>query len=78
MDNKKLLKAVKNLLKAIDDNRWELWENSLEYKPDCVLFYDNDYEINEKENGEWELEYKTGIWNELKVVKNLINNEGSE
>ena len=78
MNNKKLIKAVKNLLKAIDDNQWSLWENSLEYKPECILLDEGEYELDCDENDKWIMKNKTGIYKELQAVKNLINNEGSK
>ncbi len=67
-----LLNKAKALIKAIDDNSWSLWENSLEYKPECVLWDKGEYEVDCDENDNWKYEKKEGIQKAYNELKNLI------
>jgi hypothetical protein len=68
----KILTAAKSLLKSIDENQWSLWENDVENKHDCVLWDDDDYQIDMKDDGTWETEHKDGIENSYNKLKKLI------
>ena len=77
LNNKKssedlLLEKAKNLIEAIDDNLWSLWENDIEFKHDCVLWYKDEYQLNQDENDNWETEEKEGISKAYNELKNLI------
>ena len=77
LNNKKssedlLLEKAKNLIEAIDDNLWSLWENDIEGKHDCVLWYKDEYQIDLDENDNWETEEKEGISKAYNELKNLI------
>tara|TARA_R100001509_G_C4860189_1_gene213130 strand:+ start:229 stop:996 length:768 start_codon:yes stop_codon:yes gene_type:complete len=67
-----IIRAAKSLLKSIDENRWDLWENDIENKHECILWYDDDYQINEKDDGTWETEHKDGIVDSYNKLKKLI------
>ncbi len=73
-----LITAVKKLLYAIDDNTWDLWENSLEYKPECVILEPGDYEVNQDEKDNWIKEFKPGIKSEVQTLKKLVKKIESE
>jgi len=73
-----LITAVKKLLHAIDNNTWEFWENSLEYKPECIILDPDDYEINQDQDDNWIKEFKPGIKSELQDLKKLIKKIESE
>lgn len=68
----KIITAAKSLLKSIDENRWDLWENDIENKHECILWYDDDYQIDEKDDGTWETEHKDGIVDSYNKLKKLI------
>jgi len=68
----KIITAAKSLLKSIDENRWDLWENDIENKHECILWYDDDYQIDEKDDGNWETEHKDGIVDSYNKLKKLI------
>jgi len=68
----KILIAAKSLLKSIDENRWDLWENDIENKHECILWYDAYYQTYEDKNGNWETEYKNGISDSYNKLKKLI------
>ena len=67
-----LLEKAENLIKAIDDNLWSLWENDIENKHDCVLWYKDEYQLDLDENDNWETEEKEGISKAYNELKNLI------
>ena len=68
-----ILDKAKALIKAIDDNKWSLWENDIEIKHDCILWYEDNYQLNEDDvTGEWETEHKNGIQKAYKDLKNAM------
>lgn len=67
----KIIISAKHLLRSIDENRWDLWENDIENKHDCILWYDDKYQTDEKDDGTWETEAREGIkkyYNKLKKI----------
>tara|TARA_R100000458_G_C8202989_1_gene192931 strand:+ start:343 stop:891 length:549 start_codon:yes stop_codon:yes gene_type:complete len=71
--NDVLIKA-ENLLKAIEDNSWTLWESSLEDTADCVLLHGGNYETEEnEETGEFDKVEKTGIADAFNSLKDAID-----
>ena len=67
----KIITAAKELLESIDENRWDLWENDIENKHECILWCDDDYQIDEKDDGTWETEHKDGIIDSYNKLKKL-------
>lgn len=67
-----LLEKAKNLIETIDDNFWSLWENDIENKHDCVLWYKDEYQLDMDENDNWETEEKEGISKAYNELKNLL------
>ena len=67
-----IIKKTEALVEAIKVNKWDFWENSLEYKPDCIIWESGDYETFQDENENWKKVYKSGIQKEyMDLVKFL-------